>query len=768
MTSVARARVPWGGSWVRWAAAGLAGACAALAAPAPALAAAEPEAGGIVIVGLPGLAWSDIDESVTPNLWAMAGEGASAAMSARTIGSWTCPEAGWVSLGAGERAGGAAPRDAQCEAQSALPAPVQEDGAWTVEGWADLVEANTAFNYGARLGSLADAVAAMAAEQEAAAAEAEANGETAPAVRDGSCVAGIGNGAALAAADTEGRITYWAPGLDALGEAMGTCDVVIVDPGVIIGDTANLAPDATTDYDQLGKDDTEVGTEETSSAADEHPGEIEPEADPVRESAAMAADAAVGEVQAALSDDWRLVVAGIADASAPSSLHPVLYSGAGIEAGGLTSSTTGRDGYLQLVDLTATALAVIGADVPGPVAGAPVTVLPDPDQTAASAVASGIDETAAASAVADVSWPFYVTLSAVGCVMVAAAVWLLCGTDRYRGLARTICIAVAAMPVAGVAAGIPPWWRSDHQALVFWALIGAGVAVITVAASLPWTRRGLRPTLIVAGAGAALIAVDQVSGATWPLHTPMGYTAQAGARFTGLGNYAFSVFAAAVILLVAFWPWKGRARVWGPIALGVCAVVIVGAPNLGRDMGGTLTLVAAGILTCLKLWGRRLSLGAIALAGGIALAVFAIGGFLDYLRPEADQTHLGRFVASVLDGSASQILIRKADASIGTIGNALTWISLAAVIGAVIIWRRRAPIRSNEVGAAVIGLSAVALIGALVNDSGIAIPGFTVALGFGLLAIAVGPKPAPIAVEPPVAAVPGSEAGARTPGPGTG
>jgi hypothetical protein len=281
---------------------------------------------------------------------------------------------------------------------------------------------------------------------------------------------------------------------------------------------------------------------------------------------------------------------------------------------------------------------------------------------------------------------------------------------------------------------------------VFWAIIAAGVALLTVAASLPWTRGGVRPTLIVAGAAAALIAVDQVSGATWPLHTPMGYTAQAGARYTGLGNYAFSVFAAAVILLVAFIPWKGRARIWGPILLGVCAVVIVGAPTLGRDMGGTLTLVAAGILTCLKLWGRRLSIGALALAGGIAFAVFAIGGLLDYLRPEEDQTHLGRFVGSVLDGTATEILIRKATASIGTIGNSLTWISLAALIGAVLIWRRRAPIRSARVAAAVIGLTAVALIGALVNDSGMSVPGFTIALGFGLLAVAVGPRrdaPAP-------------------------
>jgi hypothetical protein len=742
---------------VRGFAAALAVVCAVLAVPPAAAAAEEDEVAGIIVVGVPGLAWTDIDEAVTPNLWGMAGSGASASMSVRTIGSWTCPEAGWLSLGAGERAGGAAPRDAQCAAQSQLQAPVEGGDGWSVDGWDALVEANESFNYGARLGSLADAVAAMAVAERTAAIEAEAAGEPVVEPDPGACVAGIGDGAALAAADTEGRISFWAPELASLGEAMAACDVVVVDPGVIVGDTADAAPDTSTDYDQLGEDDIGVGTDEPS--ADVDAGEIEPEPDAVRKRAAAVADAAVGEVEAALPDDWRLLVAGVSDASAPSALHPVLYSGAGVEPGELTSATTGRDGYVQLVDLTATALGAVGAEVPATVAGAPIQVLPDADHTSASAVARGIDETAASQAVISVSFVFYSVLSAIGVIAVAAAVWLLCGSDRYRGLARTVCLAVAAMPVAGVAAGIPHWWRAEHPQLAFWGIIAAGMAVLTVAASLPWTRHGARPVLVIAGAAALLIAVDQVSGATWPLHTPMGYTAQAGARFTGLGNYAFSVFAAAVILLVAFLPWKGRARIWGPILIGVCAVVIVGAPNLGRDMGGTLTLVAAGILCCLKLWGRKLSLGALALAGGIAFAVFAIGGFLDYLRPQEDQTHLGRFVGSVLDGTAANILIRKADAAIGTIGRPLTWVSLAALIGAIVIWRKRAPIRSNEVAAAAVGLSAVAVLGAVVNDSGIAVTGFTTALGFGLLAIAVGPRTerAEPATADPVATAPTSK-----------
>src|SRR5690606_3639107 len=181
--------------WVRTLGAAVASLIAVLgfAAPAGAQEQDEPlgEPGGVVIVGVPGLTWSDISASATPTMWNLAGSGATASMSVRTIGSWTCAEAGWASLGAGERAGGAAPRDAHCMSQSRIPSPVSVGGEWSMPHFADLEEANAAYNYGARLGSLAEAVQSLAVEQAEAAAEAAAAGEEPVEVRDGLCVAAI-------------------------------------------------------------------------------------------------------------------------------------------------------------------------------------------------------------------------------------------------------------------------------------------------------------------------------------------------------------------------------------------------------------------------------------------------------------------------------------------------------------------------------------------------------------------------------------------------
>ncbi|MGH3544415.1 MAG: hypothetical protein ACRDPW_00540, partial [Mycobacteriales bacterium] len=60
----------------------------------------------VIVIGAAGLRWSDIDEQNTPALWKLTGAGSAASMSVRAAGRITCPDDGWVTLGAGNRARG--------------------------------------------------------------------------------------------------------------------------------------------------------------------------------------------------------------------------------------------------------------------------------------------------------------------------------------------------------------------------------------------------------------------------------------------------------------------------------------------------------------------------------------------------------------------------------------------------------------------------------------------------------------------------------------
>jgi hypothetical protein len=166
-------------------------------ATAPAAGATASEDAPLVIVGAPGLAWSDLDRDDLPALGAMAEDGAVGSLTVRGVRSRSCAVDGWLTLSAGRRAGD-------------LPGPCRDPlpvVGGQVPRWADYLEAASTDLYGAEPGLLAEAVTAS-----------------------GGCVESVGAGAAIAGADRSGSVgdTY----SDAV-PATFSCPVVVVDGGVL-------------------------------------------------------------------------------------------------------------------------------------------------------------------------------------------------------------------------------------------------------------------------------------------------------------------------------------------------------------------------------------------------------------------------------------------------------------------------------------------------------------------------------------------------------
>src|ERR1700728_651303 len=105
-----------------WALLPVAVAALAAATAGPAVAANTPAGGGkgtfatvhgaesvtashpVVLVGIPGLRWSDVSQAGTPELWRLAGAGSVGSLVVHTISTVTCPGDGWLTLNAGTRA----------------------------------------------------------------------------------------------------------------------------------------------------------------------------------------------------------------------------------------------------------------------------------------------------------------------------------------------------------------------------------------------------------------------------------------------------------------------------------------------------------------------------------------------------------------------------------------------------------------------------------------------------------------------------------------
>ncbi len=150
-----------------------------------------------VVVGAPGLAWSDVTEETTPWLTILAEAGSVGSMTVRGVRSRSCAVDGWLTLSAGRRASDAA-RTACTE-----PEPVTGD---TVPNWDRYVAAAQGDSYGAVPGTLGQRLADA-----------------------GACIETVGPGAAVAGADERGRVEHQ---LDAV-TARPACAVELVDAGTL-------------------------------------------------------------------------------------------------------------------------------------------------------------------------------------------------------------------------------------------------------------------------------------------------------------------------------------------------------------------------------------------------------------------------------------------------------------------------------------------------------------------------------------------------------
>ena len=305
--------------------------------------------------------------------------------------------------------------------------------------------------------------------------------------------------------------------------------------------------------------------------------------------------------------------------------------------------------------------------------------------------------------------------------------------------------------------------------------------------SLPLRGASLTALLVAAAIPLAWL-VDAAAGAPLAFNNPLGMNAVVAGRFYGVSNTAFALVAGALVVVIAgAWVALGggrRSALLVTALLGGAALLVDGAPQLGADVGGALTLVptlaflAAGLAGLRLSWRRWLAIG--------TATALVVGGFavVDLIRP-GGPTHLGRFARQVVDGSAADVLGRKAYALVGPfVANPIMAATLACavVLVAVALWWGRRQVRACRSGTspyawlapaahgdvsrvggqksgpptrepspsahwaptALKSLGVLTLVAVLVNDSGVTMAGFILAAAApALLALALaGSEPA--------------------------
>jgi hypothetical protein len=117
-------------------------------------------------------------------------------------------------------------------------------------------------------------------------------------------------------------------------------------------------------------------------------------------------------------------------------------------------------------------------------------------------------------------------------------------------------------------------------------------------------------------------------------------------------------------------------------------------------------------------------------AGGVLIAAV---GIIDYMRPAAQRTHLGGFVAQVISGDAWAIIIRKAAFAWNSIfGGSTVWVTALVLLAVGIVLfskpvRSRFPALQSAMEAwlmlyhVTLSMWVAAVLGSVVNDYGVRI-----------------------------------------------
>lgn len=701
----------------------------------PTLASAgEPEAPRTLVISLPGVTWADVEMYDLPALEAFFADAALADMAPRGVSPRSGPGDAYLTISAGARSSTERSVDGQVLAldeQSSGSAAgeiftrrtgITADGEYVSLAWPALVRSNARQPYDAVPGLLAETLAEA--------------GITASVIGNADGTDSVGTSferqVGLALSDTDGVVA----------DGSLDDDLSVDDPSRPFG--------VRTDADVVVERFTEtwsgpIGPEghlvlvEASDLA--RTLRYRPIVDSSRyrtlwEQALQEADDLVGRLLAEV-DPSRDTVLVVAPYNLPGDrdLTVTALRAPGQPAGYLRSASTQRSGFLTLVDVAPAILTSFDVARPVEMEGRPFEVL-----ASSASLEQRIDRLITLNEASRFRERLLVPTTLVAVVLVAllaaAAVVTMArgGGARWHPWLRFAAVAnLAILPLSYLARGFP---LEDLGIGFYWTFVLVGALAVSAAATTAArVRAHPRLALVLALALVCLVPVgDVMTGSRLSLSAAFGYSPTGNSRLYGISNYSYGMLSAAVCLLAAVLAASGRrGSRWGAVGLLVATLVVLGVPVWGSDVGGVLAFTPAIGIFMVVLWGWRLRVRTVVLAGLATAAAITTFGLIDLARPAEQRAHLGRLFERVGDegiGPLLSIMERKLLANL-SVSTSSMWVAAIPIAAAFWLFLTRYPGRPvgaiqrtlPTLSAGMAAALVAAVLGSLVNDSGAIVGG---------------------------------------------
>jgi hypothetical protein len=361
----------------------------------------------------------------------------------------------------------------------------------------------------------------------------------------------------------------------------------------------------------------------------------------------------------------------------------------------LYSPTTRTRGLITNTDVAPTLLARLGVDPPPRMQGQAATTLPG-QMASAERLGDRL------SFVAEKRTRVWVSVSvALVLCLLLAILWYGRSGTRFVLLIPAALPAAALISAASLITNVP---------FVIALILFFGGTL----AALAW-RFSRSDSGAVAGVyliTAALILADTVSGGALMKLSTLGYNPAYGTRFYGIGNEYAAFLAGSLTMGIGALAYRRRLPLTPLLVSGLTAVVVLGLPTTGADVGGSLALGFGFGATLGLLRGVGLR-GLVFWAGGGLLAAATLFFISGALFPGV--SHGSRAAGG--DTELAGIVVRKLLLSLDLLLNPVYFLIFAAGLVLVFLgWRRTG---RTALGAGLLGATITALASGALNDSGI-------------------------------------------------
>lgn len=223
------------------------------------------------------------------------------------------------------------------------------------------------------------------------------------------------------------------------------------------------------------------------------------------------------------------------------------------------------------------------------------------------------------------------------------------------------------------------------------------------------------------------LVIDLLLGGNLLKYSVLSYDPIIGARYFGIGNELVGIILPAMVFLTTFYMERTKGNKFFLLLLPL-TVFCVSHPNLGANVGGTISVLFASIIFLLEFLKIKIDLKKSILIGIIVLLFILVIGIIDiYINP--NPTHLGRTLMEIINNgpmSIVSIILRKIQMNIKLIRSSI-WskVLLTTVLAEVFMilgCKKQITriIQNNRFF--LIGFISVLIgniIGLLVNDSGV-------------------------------------------------